>query len=242
MKQTTFALAGVFIAALCIAGFATAEEVVIESAQDATEVEVLEVVEISDGSTMDDPAVVALEVEESDELVVAMTEDTPHEVWWGNRSHSFGNYLRFDRGLKAAGPCKYCDSNLIDCESGYQCESCEYICESCDDCPPTYFDKIFFDLNKAVLRPEGIAECEKAIAYLGMHPEKRILIEGHTCDLASDPYNSDLGRRRAEAVRSYLVNQGVDPSRISTESFGESTPWVNSSQRELNRRAIIIVL
>ncbi len=237
MKQSTLALTGMLLTVLFLAGFAGADEVVVEPAQDA-EVEVLEVVDLAD--TTDDT--MAVEEVEEEEIVVAMETSAPRDVWWGNRSHSFGNYLRFERVAANSGICKYCDQNLVDCATGIQCQACEFICESCDDCPPTYFDKIFFDLDKAVLRPDGIAECEKAVAYLTMHPEKSVLIEGHTCDLATNTYNQNLGRQRAEAVRSYIVNQGIDPARVSVKSFGESHPWVGNPQRELNRRAIIIVL
>lgn len=176
-------------------------------------------------------------------------------VWWGNRSIAYGNYIRFELGPAGApraaaievdpncpGDCKFCDENMICCKTGCKCERCQYICDDCSDCPAAYFDKIFFDLDRSVLRPEGREECDKIIEYLNMHPDKDVIIEGHTCDLAPDDYNVGLGQRRADSVQRYLVEHGVNSSRISIVTYGETQPWVGLEQRELNRRAIVIVL
>lgn len=64
-------------------------------------------------------------------------------------------------------------------------------------------------------------------------------IDGHTCSMGSDAYNMGLSVRRAESVKNYLVSTGVEPSRIITEGFGESTPRYDNETREgriLNRR------
>ena len=163
------------------------------------------------------------------------------EVWWGNRSVSYRNYIPI-QAPDCQGECKYCDKNMICCRTGCPCTTCEYICDDCHDCPPAYFDKIFFDLDKAVLRPDGIVECNNVLEFLRMHPEKSVQIEGHCCDLASDPYNINLGQRRAEAVRAYLMQNGISADRITTQTYGERRPWVGVDQRELNRRAVVVPL
>lgn len=171
-------------------------------------------------------------------------EDEPSAapgIWWGNRSVSYGNYMRFER-MECQGICKYCTKDMICCETGCPCESCQYICDDCDNCPPMVFDKIFFDLDSARLRPEGEAECVRIAEYLHEHVQFDVIIEGHTCDLASDQYNINLGRRRAESVKQCLLEQGVNSSRITTRSYGEEQPWMETGQRELNRRAIVIVV
>lgn len=189
-----------------------------------------------------EPAVEAVtdyQADVSAETAVAAAE-VP-EVWWGNRSVSYRNYIPIE-APDCQGECKYCDKNMICCRTGCPCTTCEYICDDCHDCPPAYFDKIFFDLDKAVLRPDGVVECDKVLEYLRMHPEKSVQIEGHCCDLATDDYNIDLGRRRAESVRAYLMQNGISADRISTETYGERRPWVGAEQRELNRRAVVIPL
>jgi outer membrane protein OmpA-like peptidoglycan-associated protein len=189
------------------------------------------------------PAAIA-QVEDAATAIEPAAEATPAEapaaapeVWWGNRSISFGNYIKFEKA-PCVGDCIFCDRNMNDCETGCPCPQCDYVCEDCNDCP---FDKIFFDLDKAVLRPAGIQECDKIVRYLNAHPEKHAIIEGHTCDLATEQYNVGLGQRRANAVYKYLVDHGINPARLQTRTYGEKQPWVGIPQRELNRRAIVRV-
>ncbi len=136
----------------------------------------------------------------------------------------------------------YCNRDGICCETGCHCEECQYYCDDCDDGPPPIFDRIFFDLDSSVLRPESKDELDKVVAYMEARPHVDVLIEGHCCDLASNTYNIALGRRRAESAKRYLVEHGVDGSRIATQSFGEERPWVGVEQRPLNRRAVILVV
>ena len=102
------------------------------------------------------------------------------------------------------------------------------------------FNNVLFDFDKAVLKPEGKAVVDQVIAELKAHEKDSIVIEGHTCDLGSDEYNLGLGQRRADAVKSYMLENGIDAGRVSTKSLGESTPAVpndGAANRKLNRRA-----
>ncbi|GMU94099.1 MAG: hypothetical protein AMXMBFR4_31570 [Candidatus Hydrogenedentota bacterium] len=102
------------------------------------------------------------------------------------------------------------------------------------------FNNVLFDFDKAVLKPEGKAEVDKVIAEMKAHPGDTVLIEGHTCDIGTDEYNMGLGQRRADAVRKYMVENGIAEGRITTKSFGESQPAVPNdgpANRKLNRRA-----
>ncbi|HOF38743.1 MAG TPA: OmpA family protein [Candidatus Hydrogenedentes bacterium] len=102
---------------------------------------------------------------------------------------------------------------------------------------------ILFDFDKAVLKPEGKAEVDKAVAHLKEWPGDTVLIEGHTCDIGEAAYNEGLGGRRANAVKTYMVEAGISADRISTKSFGETQPAVandSAANRKLNRRAVIV--
>lgn len=155
-------------------------------------------------------------------------EKSNQDVWWGNRSIGFGNYLKFDKSTAQRQPCIH---------------GCYEPCGTCPECrQPMIFDKIFFDLDKSVLRPAGREECDKVVAYMNANPEISVDVQGHCCDLATETYNVGLGQRRAESVKRYLIEHGIDPSRIKTETFGERQPWQPVEHRELNRRAIVIVL
>ena len=109
------------------------------------------------------------------------------------------------------------------------------------------FNHVLFDFDKAVLKPAGQAEVAKVAAILKEYPGDTVTIEGHTCDLnrSGDPnYNVKLGQRRADAVAKALAGEGVDSSRISAVSKGESSPAVpntSDENRVQNRRAVFVI-
>lgn len=149
------------------------------------------------------------------------------DVWWGNRSIAFGNYIKFEKSDAVRQPCIH---------------GCYEPCGSCPECREIVFDKIFFDLDKSVLRPAGREECDKIVAYMNTYNEVDVIIQGHTCDLATDQYNVGLGQRRADSVKRYLTEHGIDPARMTTRTYGEKEPWKGITERALNRRAVVIVV
>jgi len=101
-------------------------------------------------------------------------------------------------------------------------------------------NNVLFDFDKFDLKAEGQAEVGKLIGEMTKYPKDTVVIEGHTCNIGEEAYNMGLGQRRADSVQSYMLSNGVDASRVSTVSKGESTPAVpndTSANRKLNRRA-----
>ncbi len=99
---------------------------------------------------------------------------------------------------------------------------------------------VLFDFDKAVLKPEGKAEVDKLIAEMKKFPGDKVVIEGHTCNVGPADYNMGLGQRRADAVKKYMADNGIDAARIETVSFGLTRPAVPNdtpANRRLNRRA-----
>ena len=85
-----------------------------------------------------------------------------------------------------------------------------------------------FAFDKAVLRPEGKKTLDdEVIAKMKEHPEVEvILVSGYTDRIGSNKYNQKLSERRANAVKSYIVNQGLDSNRVETVGKGEADPVV----------------
>lgn len=98
---------------------------------------------------------------------------------------------------------------------------------------------VFFDFDKADLKDESLPELDLAAEFLRTHPAVRVRIEGHTDDVGTDEYNLQLSRRRADAVKKYLVSKGIDERRITTIGYGKSQPKVKDTTpegRAQNRR------
>ena len=76
--------------------------------------------------------------------------------------------------------------------------------------------------------------------FLRLNPDKNILLEGHTDDVGSEDYNLVLSKKRAESVKSALINKGVSADRIKTKGCGSSQPLSTNNfddeLKTLNRR------
>ena len=106
------------------------------------------------------------------------------------------------------------------------------------------FEDVHFDFDRYSLRAEATRVLDEAVAALRQDPTLRITIEGHTCNIGTAEYNLALGERRANAVRDYLVGNGIPVSRLQTISYGEERPKYDNSREEtrrLNRRAALTV-
>ena len=105
-------------------------------------------------------------------------------------------------------------------------------------------DRIFFDTNGYAVSPEGQATLQRQAQWLKTYPNVRVTIEGHADERGTREYNLALGERRANSVKDYLVNLGVDSSRITTISYGKERPVALCSDESCwsqNRRAVTVV-
>lgn len=100
--------------------------------------------------------------------------------------------------------------------------------------------KVFFDSGKATIQQRSFGLLEQVTALLAENPQvKKVRIEGHTDDVGSDDFNLELSQDRAEAVRNFLVEQGISPERLEAQGFGSGQPLLpNTSNRNrtINRR------
>ncbi len=106
--------------------------------------------------------------------------------------------------------------------------------------------KVHFATGKAEIRPDSKQLLDQVAAVLNEHPEILLVrIEGHTDNRGGYRYNMRLSQKRAEAVRDYLISQGVDPSRLVAKGYGPTRPLVpniSARNRRRNRRVEFRIL
>lgn len=101
-------------------------------------------------------------------------------------------------------------------------------------------EDIFFDYDRSYIREEAKSVLENNASYLKANKNGRILIEGHCDERGTSEYNIALGEKRALSVKRYLTDMGIDPSRISTISYGKEKPFCEEHNEQCwqeNRRA-----
>jgi outer membrane protein OmpA-like peptidoglycan-associated protein len=104
---------------------------------------------------------------------------------------------------------------------------------------------VFFDFDKATLRPESEAELERLREILVKNPHIKIQILGHTDSDGNDDYNMKLSDARAKAVVTYLVKKGIDATRMKSHGYGETKPVAPNDtpeNKQLNRRTEFEIL
>jgi len=104
---------------------------------------------------------------------------------------------------------------------------------------------IFFDFDKATLRPESKTELERVYTILTENPRMKVRIAGHTDNIGSDEYNQRLSEARAKAVCEYLISRGISIDRLSYIGYGESRPIdtnETSEGRQNNRRVELEII
>ncbi|UYN93490.1 MAG: peptidoglycan-associated lipoprotein Pal [Enhydrobacter sp.] len=102
-------------------------------------------------------------------------------------------------------------------------------------------DRVFFDTDQSVIRPDGRETLNRQAEWLKKYTNYQIIIEGHCDERGTREYNLALGERRANASRQYLIAQGIPAQRIKTISYGKERPDPVGSDEGAwarNRRAI----
>ncbi|AKJ68689.1 ompA-OmpF porin, OOP family protein [Pandoraea thiooxydans] len=105
----------------------------------------------------------------------------------------------------------------------------------------TFQADALFDFDKAVLKPEGKEKLSNLAAQIKNVNLEVVVATGYTDRIGSDRYNDRLSVRRAEAVKAFLVSQGIEANRIYTEGKGKRDP-VKTDCHQRNRKALIACL
>ena len=112
-------------------------------------------------------------------------------------------------------------------------------------------DNIYFDVNKAEIRPDAAQELNKIVEVMKEYPKMIIKIEAHTDSRGSDVYNETLSDKRAKATGNYIISQGIESHRIESaigygekQLLNECANGVKCSQEmhNLNRRSEFIIV
>jgi len=101
-----------------------------------------------------------------------------------------------------------------------------------------------FAFDKSALKPGAIPVLDNVVNIMNDNPSLEVYVDGYTDAIGSRAYNLGLSKRRADAVKAYLVDNGVSSSRITTRGFGMDNPVASNATeagRAENRRAEIIV-
>ena len=89
---------------------------------------------------------------------------------------------------------------------------------------PVLIENIFYDFDKATLRPESQTALDELVKLLNENPNITIELSAHTDYKGSDQYNEGLSQRRAESVVNYLIAHGIAPDRLTPKGYGEGKP------------------
>jgi outer membrane protein OmpA-like peptidoglycan-associated protein len=103
---------------------------------------------------------------------------------------------------------------------------------------------VLFDTGQAQMKAGGMRGVQKLADVLKEYPQRNVLVEGFTDSVGASDYNQGLSDRRAQAVRTVLLDSGVGAERITNRGYGETFPVATNSTasgRQLNRRVEIVV-
>ena len=94
---------------------------------------------------------------------------------------------------------------------------------------PVLLANVFFDLNKASIRPESNSELNKLVSFLQNNTTIKIEISGHTDTRGDENENLKLSTERAKSVYDYLINKGIDAKRLTYKGYGETKPVITEA-------------
>jgi outer membrane protein OmpA-like peptidoglycan-associated protein len=103
---------------------------------------------------------------------------------------------------------------------------------------------VLFDTGKYALKSEARESLAKFTGIVLSHPGLTLAVEGYTDNVGSDTFNETLSQQRANSVRDYLIQQGLDPASITATGFGSTMPVASNDTpqgRQQNRRVEIII-
>ncbi len=134
------------------------------------------------------------------------------------------------------------DGRMPKCQEALASGAKDAIGKSLDEVGRVILYGIYFDYDKATIRPDSEETLNRVLKAIEARPNVKLVIEGHTDAQGSDAYNQMLSDKRARSVMNWLVSHGIASEQLSAKGFGESRPVADNSKpdgRALNRRVEI---
>jgi outer membrane protein OmpA-like peptidoglycan-associated protein len=103
---------------------------------------------------------------------------------------------------------------------------------------------VFFDFNKATIRPVSFPLLDDVAQALKDNPTIKVEVQGHTDSVGNDAFNLKLSQKRAESVRNYLIKKGISSDRMDPKGYGENVPIADNRTkdgRDQNRRVEFVI-
>jgi outer membrane protein OmpA-like peptidoglycan-associated protein/LysM repeat protein/tetratricopeptide (TPR) repeat protein len=120
-----------------------------------------------------------------------------------------------------------------------------YVLASQQEAKSITFENIYFDFNSSDLRPEARKTLDELVAYAKKNPGIQIELNANADAIGSAQYNKVLSEKRGNVAKQYLIEHGIDPSRIVMTALGSDRPLASNQNeigRQLNRRVELFVL
>jgi outer membrane protein OmpA-like peptidoglycan-associated protein len=103
---------------------------------------------------------------------------------------------------------------------------------------------VLFEFDRAELQPGAVRNLQPLVSFLKENSSRAVVIEGHTDNIGSESYNLALSQSRADAVRTFLVKNGIAADRITARGLGEGYPVASNNIQQgqlMNRRVEIVI-
>ncbi len=136
------------------------------------------------------------------------------------------------------------DDNCVDVKGTVANNGCPEVSEEVQKQLNAYAKTILFDTGKSTIKSQSEAVLSDIIKILKEYPNSKFTVEGHTDSVGSETLNQRLSDSRANSVKEYLVNNGIDAFRLSALGYGESKPIDSNKTRKgrANNRRVEINL
>lgn len=108
----------------------------------------------------------------------------------------------------------------------------------------TFDSDVLFPLNSSYLTDQAKDEIDKLVNLLADYPNASLIVDGHTDATGTEEYNQWLSEKRAESVKKYLADHGIQASRITTNGYGQAKPVAANNTKEgrqQNRRVEVTI-